>query len=170
MEDVRIHNYGDGIRLLDEARDARIIDVHLSFIRDDCVENDDLHGAVVRDSLLDGCYVAFSARPWQDDFEGTGADERGIVEDSLVRLQPMPTVYRGPTPGHGGFFKWDRAGRSPRLVLRDNVFRADQDSNHTTMGIPPGADCEGNTMVWLGEGPDPADLPACFDLTTDVAV
>ena len=167
VADLRVHNYGDGIRVLDEADGFRILDVHLSFVRDDCIENDDVQGGVVRGALLDGCYVAFSARPWQEDFAGDGSERTWRIEDSLVRLEPMPTVYRGSAPGHGGFFKWDEEGRSPRLVLEGNVFRADQDSNHTSMGIPPGTRCRDNTMVWLGEGPYPEELPDCFEVTTE---
>lgn len=127
VADLRIHNYGDGIRVLDEADDLRILDVHLSFAHDDC------------------------------------------MEDSLVRLEPMPTVYRGRAPGDGGFFKWDEEGRSPRLVLEGNVFRAYQDANHTSMGMPDGTSCRDNTMVWLG-GPYPEQLPDCFEVTTDARV
>ena len=170
VSDLRIHNYGDGIRVLDDAHDFRILDVHLSFVRDDCIENDDVRGGLVRSALLDGCYVAFSARPWQDDFAGDGSDRTWRIEDSLVRLEPMPTVYRGRAPGHGGFFKWDEHGRSPALVLRGNVFRADQDSNHTSMGIPAGTTCADNIMVWLGDGPYPEPLPDCFEITTDPTV
>ena len=75
---------------------------------------------------------------------------------SLLRLEPMPTVYSGPAPGHGGFFKRDfDDGRSPGLVLEDNVFRADQAPNNGSLGLPEGYDvsCTGNTVVWLGEGP-----------------
>lgn len=170
VEDLRIHNYGDGIRMLDGAEDFTVSGAHLSYIRDDCVENDDVYGGTVTDSLLDGCYVAFSARPWQDDYPHDGSDRTWSFTDNVVRLEPMPTVYRGETPGHGGFFKWDE--RAPRISLHGNVFRADQDSNHTTMGIPEGslAGCSDNVMVWLGDGPYPEPLPDCFTVTTDRAV
>jgi hypothetical protein len=101
---------------------------------------------------------------------GNGSEETWRIKDSLVRLQPMPTVYRGRAPGHGGFFKWDEEGRSRRLVLEGNVFPADQDANHTSMGIPDGTSCRDNTMVWLGEGPYPEELPDCFEGTTDPQV
>ena len=64
---LRVHNYGDGIRVRDGARDFTISGVHLSFIHDDCIENDQLYSGTVKDSLLDGCYVAFSARPSSGD-------------------------------------------------------------------------------------------------------
>ena len=51
-------------------------------------------------------------------------------------LEPMPGPRAGSVAyadglGHGGFFKWDRwddpsNSRSPKLVLRNNVFRADR--------------------------------------------
>jgi hypothetical protein len=173
VDGIRIHNYGDGIRVVSSRSEGFTIrEVHLSFLRDDCVENDRLHGGVLEDSLLDGCYVALSARPSKADTASEGRTNTWVVRRSLIRLQPMPTVYKGPAPGHGGFFKWDQTGRGPRLTLEDNVFRVDQRSNHTTMGVPPGAlaGCRNNTMVWLGDGPYPDPLPDCFTVTTDPAV
>ena len=112
--------------------------MHLSFIHDDCIENDQLYTGVVEDSLLDGCYVAFSARPSSGD-SVDGHENTETFRDNVVRLQPMPTVYKGRAPGNGGFFKWDdKAHRAPRLVVQDNVFRVDQRPNHQTLGLPDG--------------------------------
>ena len=100
----------------------------------------------------------------------TGIDGHTLtltVRGSLLRLAPMPTVYKGPAPGHGGFFKWDDQGRSPKLALYDNVLRVDQLPNHGTLALPdvPVA-CANNTIVWLGDGafPDAASwLTKCPD-------
>jgi hypothetical protein len=101
-----------------------------------------------------------------------------VLDGSLLRLEPMPTVYKGPAPGTGGFFKWDdTGGRSPRLVLRNDVLRADQLPNHGSLGLPAGSpvECSGNTIVWLGSGafPEAAAWKArCPDtrIVTDVTV
>jgi hypothetical protein len=73
------------------------------------------------------------------------------------------------------------------MVIRNTVFRADSapyagasltmsrfdhDFDPATPPLEymdPG-DCSNNTMVWLGEGPFPGELPACFTVTTDPAV
>ena len=163
---LRVHNYGDGIRVRAGAEDFRITGVHLSFMHDDCIENDQLYSGTVEDSLLDGCYVAFSARPSSGD-SVQGKDNTYTIRNNVVRLQPMPTVYKGRAPGNGGFFKWDDAGRSPHLVVRDNVFRVDQRPNHQTLGWPEGYDvsCSNNVVVWLGKGRYPDRLPKCFRVT-----
>jgi hypothetical protein len=171
IDGLRVHNIGDGIRVRAGADNFRITGVHLSFIHDDCVENDQLYTGVLEDSLLDGCYVAFSARPSKSD----SVDGRGNTEtfrDNVVRLQPMPTVYKGKAPGNGGFFKWDEHGRGPKLVVRDNVFRADQRPNHQTLGLPEGykVQCSNNVVVWLGKGRYPDKLPKCFRITRDRTV
>lgn len=163
---LRVHNIGDGVRIREGARDFRITGAHLSFIHDDCVENDQLYSGVVEDSLLDGCYVAFSARPSSSD---TAEGRQNTVEfrSNVVRLEPMPTVYKGTAPGNGGFFKWDEHGRAPKLVIRDNVFRVDQRPNHQDLGVPNGYDvkCRNNVVVWLGKGRYPDKLPKCFRVT-----
>jgi hypothetical protein len=170
LEDVRVHNYGDGLRIVNGAPDFTIRGAHLSNVHDDCIENDYLYGGLVDDSLLDGCYVAFSARTYTGQTFTSGADNTWKISGSLVRLEPMPTVYKGPAPGHGPFFKWDSSGVSPKLVLEDNVFRVDQAPNHGDLGIPAGTSCSNNVIVWLGSGPYPAPLPSCFRVTTDVSV
>ena len=166
---LRVHNYGDGIRVRDGARDFLISGVHLSFIHDDCVENDQLYRGTVEDSLLDGCYVAFSSRPSSGD-NVDGHTNTYTIRNNVVRLQAMPTVYKGKAPGHGGFFKWEDAARvSPKLVVRDNVFRVDSRPNHQTLGLPAGyhVKCSNNVVVWLGKGRYPDRLPKCFRVTRD---
>jgi len=176
IDGVRIHNVGDGIRPRGGAEDFVIKNVWLSYIRDDCVENDHMNAGLIDDSLFDGCLVGFSAR--NSDQSISGPDNVWTIQNSLVRLEPMPGPPEGGDLGHKGFFKWvswgDPDSRSPKLVLYNNVFMAEQQGQVTDekMGVPPGkvADCANNTMVWLGEGPYPTELPACFTITTDRAV
>lgn len=172
VEDLTIDGHGDGIRTVADGSNSTIRGVRLSDIHDDCIENDYLHTIVVEDSLLDGCYSGFSARP-HDSVTGDGSTNNFLVHNVLIRLEPQPTVFRGPSPGHGEFFKWDADGRSPTLSIHDTILRADQDANHGTLGIPDRVaieSCSGNTMVWLGDGPFPGRLPPCFTVTTDRTV
>ena len=58
-------------------------------------------------------------------------------------------------------------------MIVNTIVRVDQRPSHGTLEIPAGlvttgaASCANNTIVWLGEGPYPAALPACFTVTTD---
>ena len=140
------------------------------------LENDHLLGGTVEDSLLDGCFVAFSAR--NTDPTVDGHDNLCTIEKTLVRLQPMPGPPEGGDLGHKGFFKWIDWGapssRSPMLALFDDVFMAEEQGQLSgdRMGIPPGklAACANNVMVWLGPGDYPAVLPDCFTVTKDRSV
>jgi hypothetical protein len=187
---TRFDNLGDGVRFSRrEAQDWTVRGVRMTRVHDDCIENDWMHSGTIDDSLFDGCYVFYSARgPSENGIDG--GDNTVTITDSLVRMEPMPALYDGsPGPGHGPLFKLagdPGQGRSPRLVIRDSVFRLDQAPSHDRAGVPtlnhdrdpstPGlpyldpADCSGNTVVWLGEGPFPDELPSCFDITTDVSV
>jgi hypothetical protein len=172
VDHPRVFNVGDGIRIRDNADNFRVEDAYLSYIRDDCVENDRLFNGTITNSFLDGCYVAFSTRR-ADTSTADGHLNTETISNSLVRLQAMPTVYSGSAAGHGGFFKWDTAfGTSPKLVVTNTIFRADQDTNHQDLNLPAGYNvtCSGNTMVWLGAGPFPGNLPSCFTVTTDRSV
>jgi PKD repeat protein len=157
IDDFRAFNYGDGFNLRSGATDWRIQGAHVTFMHDDCVQNDYLYAGVISDSLFDGCYVGLSANPGSSDTTSNGSNRTVTIQGTLLRLEPMPTVYKGTAPGHGGFFKWDDTLRAPKLSLHDNIFRVDQPPNHGTLGLPPGYDvsCSGNTIVWLGTGAFP---------------
>jgi hypothetical protein len=184
VEGARIDNVTDALRPRGGAEGFVIRGVRLSYVRDDCVENDSLHGGLVTDSLFDGCYVAFSARPGSSNTTSDGRNAVWRIESSLVRLAPMPGARPGSVAypdgwGHGPFFKWDKwddpaNSRSPKIVLRNNVFRADRITQEGArrMGIPPQQllDCADNVMVWLGPGSYPAPLPSCFTITKDASV
>jgi len=180
VDGVRIDNVTDGIRPR-PGDDFTIRNVWLSSVRDDCVENDHLQGGLVADSLLDGCYMAFSARPSPPKLRSgwDGSAKVWTIRDSLVRLEPMPGP-RGESAdgrGHGTFFKWHRwkepeRSLSPKLALHGNIFMAERvnQGGGKRLGVPPGklASCSNNVMVWLGPGEFPGELPAgCFRVTTD---
>ena len=58
-------------------------------------------------------------------------------------------------------------------MLRNNVFLATQEPNHTGLDLTAeGAVVEStnNTIVWLGEGDFPEDVPPGWTLTRDIRV
>ena len=121
---VHVDNAGDGIKVKDGAGGAaQGFDVEGSWVQhvhDDCIENDYVHTGVIHDNLLDGCYVVFSSRPSSSRLDG----RRNLVriDHNVAALEPMTSVYSGPSPGTGGFFKW--SDQAPPVVLTDNVFFA----------------------------------------------
>lgn len=174
IDHPRIFNVGDGIRIRDNAAGWTVRNAYLSYIHDDCVENDRLVDGTIEGSFLDGCYVGISTRRSSGDTTTDGHLNTVTLRDSLVRLQAMPTVYSGTAAGSGGFFKWDTtaARTSPGLAITNTVFRADQTTNHQDLNLPANypVTCANNVMVWLGTGPFPGNLPACFTVTTDRGV
>ena len=183
VENVRVHNYGDGITFSrgNVSYSFRLIGAYMTHIRDDCVENDYMYTGLIEDSLFDGCYTAFSAQSHASSGDHDGSQNIWIIRNSLIRLEPMEKVYkdRGLIPGHGPFFKWnEKADKSPRLSLHNNIFRVDQPSNSRNgLGLPEGklVSCTNNIVVWLGKGGYPDHLPnffhdqRCFTITTDKA-
>jgi hypothetical protein len=173
VENIRIDNVTDGIRPI--AGPFTIRGAWLSYIRDDCVENDHVQPGLIDDSLLDGCYVAISERPSPAIID-SGYDGRNdllTIQNSLIRLEPMPGPRGGLATdyGNGQFFKWSNL--ATKLELDDNVFLAEQvgESGPDTMGVPSNLDsCRNNVMVWLGSGDYPAPLPPCFTVTRDRSV
>jgi hypothetical protein len=121
VDHPRVFNVGDGIRIRDNADNFRVEDAYLSYIHDDCVENDRLFNGTITNSFLDGCYVAFSTRR-----AGTSTADGRVntetISNSLVRLQAMPPSTRGAqrvpeasssgTPTTGRARSWSSRTRS----------------------------------------------------------
>lgn len=173
FDGLRADDVTDGIRPVGGPFTIR--QAWLSYVRDDCLENDHVRGGLVIDSLFDGCYVAVSERPSpviaHEHIDGR--HDVLAIHRSLIRLAAMPGPRDGAPgdTGHGQFFKWDT--RATALALHDDVFLAEQigQSGADTMGIPDAlVSCANNVMVWLGGGPYPAPLPPCFTVTTDRGV
>jgi hypothetical protein len=174
VDGIRIDDVEDGIRPRGTGP-FTVSNAWLSYVRDDCVENDHVEGGLIDDSLFDGCYVAISERP-SPSIAAQGFAGRGnvlTIRHSLIRLEPMPGPRGGGASdlGNGQFFKWSDLATG--LALVGNVFMAEQASQEggDTMSIPAGlASCANNVMVWLGTGPYPAPLPDCFRVTRDRGV
>lgn len=167
LEGMHEFDYGDGITLSDSSRSWLIKGVYFKYMRDDCVQNDWLNSGTIDSSLFDGCSTGFSSRPYATTVDGSA--NLVVVKNSLFRLQDMDQGY--VVPGHGGFFKWAETG--PMVSLYNNVYRADSPSDlgGHTLGPPAGKlkDCANNVMIWLGSGPFPESLPACYTLLTGAA-
>lgn len=185
IREVRIHNTGDGVSLKGVC-DQFILDaIHMSYVRDDAVQNDfGAANGLVNDCLVDGCYSFFSSRP----FDPNVADHSQAVtqiEGNLVYLKDMPTVFNRPgVSGHAKFFKMDNANqvgwpghpRDPKLSLINNIMRLDtRHVTNTDFMIPPLDRCDtvsGNIMVWGGQGPFPyqSEVVTGWTVTTDLSV
>ncbi|MCC6764065.1 MAG: metallophosphoesterase [Deltaproteobacteria bacterium] len=174
VEGLRVDNVTDGIRP-EGPGPFTIRHTWLSYVRDDCVENDHVQGGLIEDSLFDGCYVAIAERPTSSIIAG-GWDGRGqtlTIRRTLIHLAAMPGPRNGAATavGHEGFFKW--SDRATNVALHDNVFMADQvgQGGAGSMGVPATLTaCSNNVMVWLGPGDYPARLPSCFTVTKDRGV
>jgi PKD repeat protein len=176
VENVRAVTYGDGIQLYQGTDNFTVRGAYLHDIRDDCIEGDWLPGGVIEDSLLDGCYEAFAARPRSSDAISDGSGKTWVIRNVLAYVRPQIGVYKGASPGNGAFFKWDTSltQRSPKVAIHDTILRIDQYPNHTEEGlwVQDGKleSCSNVTIVWLGPGPYPVPVPPCVTVTTDVSV
>jgi hypothetical protein len=177
VDGIRIDNVEDGIGTIGgDPAGITIQNVYLTYIRDDCIENDAIVALRVQDSLLDGCFNGVSERPGSGGSPPPPSPGEALTLDGvLMRLRPMPydrtralcaqTAADGL--GSGGFFKWSRDAN--RLVVRDTVLLAERGSVNcgASMSFPDGV-YENVTLVWLGEGSYPGRLPPSgVTVTTD---
>jgi hypothetical protein len=126
-----------------------------AYIHDDCIENDLMSTGLVDDSKFDGCNVFMSSNSTAD---GTGNVVQ--ITNSLIRLQPYKNNYNTAKYGentNGGFFKFASPtggipGTPPHLVVKNTVFRADQQgvfggNSNGMLGLPPGTECDNVMLV-----------------------
>lgn len=180
VEEVYVDQIGDGIkvRLGEYSGQAGIAEpftvrgVWLRDIRDDCIESDWQAGALIEDSLLDGCYTVFATKK-RSDISINGSNNTWEIRDTLAYLHDQIGVYKeGPSPGHSMFFKWDDT--SPKWKMYNSILRVDSDvsqsSDQFNFRLEKLADCENNILVWFGPGSFPATVPSCFTVTNDKSV
>jgi hypothetical protein len=177
VEGLWLKNYGDGWKPRITADNWTLRRSHFIHMRDDCLENDYERGGLVDDVFFEGCYSAFSARPSSTNLgDYSGAGNTWTIQNSLVWLEPMDQPYKGTPPNTSWFFKWDKSSynSSPKLVLRNNIFRADMVPADGSLCLTPVAatnkvvESTNNVIVWLGAGAYPCQpIPAGWTLTTD---
>jgi hypothetical protein len=178
VDGIRIDNIEDGIGTTGgDPSGVTIRNVLLTYIRDDCIENDAIVGLRIQDSLLDGCFNGVSERPGRSGSPPSPSPGEALTLDGvLMRLRPMPyDQTRALCPqnaadglGSSGFFKWSRYAN--RLVVRDTVLLAERGSVNcgASMSFPGDGVYENVTLVWLGQGSYPGRLPPSgVTVTTD---
>jgi hypothetical protein len=147
----------------------------MTYIRDDCVENDDIAGGVIYDSLFDGCYTGVSERPSNGSPQNNYPAPPGEIlhlDKVLLRLRAMPGPYGTNNPnvyGHGQLFKWSDVANE--LVVTNSIFLIEKTPNSdSTFPFPPGTITSNVTIVWLGGGPFTWSVPVGTTVVSNKSV
>lgn len=173
IDGIRVHNVEDGLKPRGPDGYWELWNAYMTYIRDDCIENDETAPGGVYDSLFDGCYTGFSEQ-LQNGCCDAAPGELFVVERSLMRLQPMPGPYGTTDPtlvGHGKFFKWQTDVPHP-VVIADSIFLSEQapTSTSTNWPFPPGTQTKNVTIVWDAAEPWEWPVPEGTTVTTDRSV
>ncbi|MGH7528140.1 MAG: metallophosphoesterase family protein [Gemmatimonadales bacterium] len=179
VEDLRAHNFGDGIKWVEETSgNWTVRRVHLSDMHDDCVETDWVKGGRIEDVLFEGCFVFLATRP-RSSLSGSvdGSQETIAVDRAVVWMKPIKNTYNMDPPNStGAVFKVDNSSDSdsPRMRLRNIVLRVDVEPGSGNACLNPYnlvVESVNNTVVWTGSGDYPClPLPQGWTLTRDLAV
>jgi hypothetical protein len=198
IKDAYVEDFEDAYdpNSADASATTYLVHVRAKWVRDDCVENEDVpHNLVIRDTLFDGCFTAFAERPSGYGHARNGQGPQSFtVESSLVHIQPqrlgpgycskdhesdgrcLPTKDPDVWLGSYGIWKWSDAAASI-VTVRDTIFRLDMPSYSSCSSQQwPNGTYENVTLVWTGSGKygNAGDchnrLPKGVKLTTDVGV
>ena len=176
---MRVRNTHDGIGLYGDPDrgfgTCYIRNCWLRGIRDDAIENDDWQALRVSDTLVEGTYTFLSCQ--NHALDGMRVAQSVRVEDSIVRLRPFPGGFktRSTDAVHGQIYK--SQDNAPALRLRNVVIASER------FRVPSGDGprlperrgriedrYEDVTLVWLGRGDYPGNVPDGCRLTRDPAV
>ena len=176
LDGIRCHNTGDGFRpreTVPGADNVRITvrNTYFTRIRDDCLENDDVIGGLLQDNLWRGCNTGISEQP-TDGWLAQPPGKRLVLDHMLMGLWINP---HREGPGENSLFKWSTSAND--LIIRCSIFKVDTLSLNgaKAMAVPATINdtaCpdDPTTIVWLGGGPYPGDLPSGIRVTSDVGV
>ena len=147
--------------------------------RDDAIENDSINPGMIDNCLFDGTYVFYSTRPGKNDTRQHDPIET-VIRDSLIWLKPMPnsdpkSKYWTDGPNgeklcSGSLFK--DSEHSGSIIMEDCVIRMDQVHARgpgSAMEWPEGT-YNNVSLIWLGEGDYPKELPNGVTVYTDPAL
>jgi hypothetical protein len=182
VDGLRVENVEDGVaprgtevRYPKDGDGFVLRNLYFRYIRDDCVENDDIGGGVISDSLFDGCYTGVSERPSDGNRQLSYRAPRGeklILDGVLLRLQALPGPRGSDDPaklGHGQLFKWSAVSNA--LVVRHSVFLVERRPNTDSyFPFPRGTVTEDVTIVWGGPGAFVWRVPEGTTVTRDRTV
>lgn len=170
--------------------------VRAKYIRDDCIENEDVpHNMVITDSLFDGCFTGIAQRPGSDGAVQNGQGPHSFtMRNSLMYIKPQPLgpnycdasdVPRGRCAatdqanrwlGAHGIWKWSPQA-AHKVTIRNTVFRLDMASySSCSPQVWPRGTYKNVILVWAGKGRYRTAggctnvLPPGVTLTTDLAV
>jgi hypothetical protein len=176
---VRVRNTHDGLGVYGDhgagpgacyIRNCWLRDIH-----DDAIENDDWHSLDVLDTLVEGTYTFLSCQ--NHGLDGVRTGSTVTVRDSIIRLRPFAGGFktRSTDSVHGQIYK--AQDNAPALSLRNVVIASEEfrDPDGDGPRLPerrgPIVDrYEDVTLVWLGRGDYPGNVPDGCRLTDDPSV
>ena len=170
IDGLRVDNMMNGIRPFSDGMTLR--NAYFDHIRDDCVANDSLHAMRIEDSLFDGCYTAFSARPEKSSPLWDAGPDPSVTEIDrvLVRLKPMAGGHNlnPDVSSYDHLFKWSNVAGP--AVVRDSIIMVEQNGVNNHIGWPSNVTAHNVTIVWAGTGDYPGDVPPGATLTRDTTI
>ena len=164
--DFRADNQHDGIQVLPGGTTKYLIEgAHMTWIRDDAIENDTEFSGVIRDVLVESANNAISIGQ-----STKNSSAVNTVEDSIFILVPMRNDRAADGIGHQALFKQAPGGRvnlrNVIVCLTENPMTTDRQT------IWPAGDKE-NVRIVLGAdyvGSYPGTLPSGVTVSRDWSI
>jgi hypothetical protein len=182
--DLRADNVFDGFRPRPADDDTTaatflIAGCHMTYIRDDAIENDRTMSGVIDDCLFDGINMGLSEQQG-DDYPNPRSVVR--IQDSVFIFRPMPHDRAGDGRGHARMFKWSAGAgkvdmrrvvicyRETPISLGDSSFEEWPRGEFANITVVLGPDYDGDRDGRYGDRDHPGRAPRGVAVTRDWSV
>jgi hypothetical protein len=176
IDSVRADRVWDGVKFAprdDSANTTFVLqNSYISRARDDCVEDDQLHNMVIRNTLFDGCFMGISVDPGRAGVDKPNREDthRVILDGVLMRMWELK--YQGElSVGHPFKVKLN----SPSIEIHNTVFAFEKEIEKPSRWYLAMEDkvkaCSNNFLLWMSDKPLPSmfqtpEVKACFTVAT----
>jgi hypothetical protein len=151
IHSLQISRTLNAVRVGPEAVELRLTNLLLTEVRDTCLIADHRGDLIVDEVFFDRC-----ARVMKVPSRPPGSTL--TIRNSLIRIHNGKSAR-----ARGRLFNRDALRAGTRVAFHDNVVvTAKRLDRHSLAAIA--ASCESNTLIWLGRGDYPGDLPDCFEV------
>ena len=151
IHSLQISRTRNAVRVGPEAVELRLTNLLLTRATDNCLIADHRGDLIVDAVFFDRCarVIRLPNRP---------AASTLTVRNSLIRINNGPSARAG-----GRLFNRAALRANTEVAFHDNVVVTSKSLDRYSLALIA-ASCESNTLIWLGSGAYPGDLPDCFDV------
>jgi hypothetical protein len=144
----------NGVRVGPLTSDLRLTNILLSESTDTCLVADQRGDLLVDHVLFERCARVIR-------LQSQSAGGTLTIRNVLIEIDSRPE-----TRNRGQIFNRGALRSDMEVNFHNNIIATEKTLDSHSLAVIA-ANCSNNTLIWLGQGDYPGDLPACFEVSSD---